>query len=147
MIVGRPPVGGALKKERGELILTGEEPGIWTRAVPVPWPTSASPQRLRAGWGVVPSSFAIAQVGSPLVSTKPFLSSSKVSVFRAGGIEPSLVPIRVVVESRTGAPPWAGSERGRSSAVALTTVLPISARIAYALAAAISAAAAARSRP
>src|ERR1700742_486151 len=130
MIVGRPPVGGALKKESGELILTAAEPGICTRAEAVPWPTSALAQRLRACCGVVPSSFASVQVGRPLVSTKPCLSSSKVSVFSGDGKEPSLVLILTVVERLTGAPPLAGSSRGCSSAVALTTVLPISARIA-----------------
>jgi len=42
------------------------------------------------------------QVGKPLVSTVPLRSSWKSRVCRVGGVEPSLVPTRVMVLRETG---------------------------------------------
>ena len=121
-----PPWGGALKKVRGVLMLTGAWPGRRTSALPTPAPTIAPAQRLRASWGVVSASFASVQVGSPLVSSEPCLSKEKRSCFSVGGCEPSVVSILVTLVTLTGAPPRAGSVRGEMVAVALTLVLPIS---------------------
>ena len=86
----------------------------------------APAQRLRASSGVVPASFASVQIGSPLVSTVPFLSKRKISSFSVGGCEPSVVLIRVMLPTVTGALSRAGSARGEMLAVALTEVLSIS---------------------
>ncbi|HEV2858816.1 MAG TPA: hypothetical protein VGW80_10485 [Solirubrobacterales bacterium] len=112
------------------VIVNGGRPGIVTSAFPVPLPTRAPLQRWRACAGVVPSSLALVQVGRPLVSMVPFLSSQKSSVCRVGGVEPSRLPTRVTLLRKTGALPWAGSSRGFSVAVALTQTGPISAVIA-----------------
>jgi len=105
-------------------------PGIVTRALPVPLPTSAPAQRFRATAGVVPSSLAVVQVGRPLVSIVPLRSSWKSSVCRVGGVESSVVPTLVTLLRKTGRLRWAGSSRGFRVAVALTLTGPISAVIA-----------------
>ena len=94
--------------------------------MPVPSPTIAPAQRLRAAAGVVSASFASVQTGRPLVSIEPFSSNSKTISFRVGGTEPSVVLMRVTLSMSTGAFFFAGRARGEMVAVALTTVLSIS---------------------
>ena len=60
-----------MKIEIGEVIVNGSLPGSSTRALPMPVPTSAPAQRLRASLGVAPSSFAAVQVGTPLKFDPP----------------------------------------------------------------------------
>ncbi len=121
-----PLSGGALKKVSGVEIVAGGAPGRRTSALPIPSPTIAPAQRLRATGGVVPASFATVQTGRPLVSIEPCLSKMKVSSFSAGGCEPSVVLIRVTLSTSTGAFPRAGRARGEMPAVALTIVSSIS---------------------
>src|SRR5262245_38079647 len=105
MIVGLPPCGGPLKRVKGELILAGARPGSLTSALPLPWPTIAPAQRLRAVDGAVPASLASVQTGRPLVLIVPCLSTLKRILDRPGGARPSLRETRTTVLMLTGALP------------------------------------------
>ena len=103
------PFSRALKAISGPLAENSPCPGNPILVVTLPWPTSASPQALRAEAAEAFLSFEYGQVGSPLASITPWELMSRVIFESRGGFSPSTVLIFAPIWTLTGASSFRGS--------------------------------------